>query len=127
MSDDDFEPHIEEDAQQDNAADVAGVKRKQTRVRADKLEAEEFWRKTFASEVGRREMWGLLQAAGVMAERFGAGPNGFPDPYATFFRAGVQSVSDHYLREWQIRDYAGVYLMLCEHHPRYPKPPKAKS
>ena len=105
----------------DSAADKRRLRKQARRRELDEQESARFWEGVFASEVGRREMWAILRAAGVAEPRFGASPNGFPDPHATFFRAGVQSVSDYLLREWQVRDFAGVNLMLCEHDPRFAK------
>ena len=71
-------------------------------------------------------MWSMLVQAGILSERFGAGPTGFPDPHASFFRAGVKSVSDHFLDRWTIRDFEGVRMMRIEHDPRFPKPKPTK-
>ena len=132
MSDDEIDPlePDDEDAERtepepgtpDSAADKRRLKQQQRRQELDDREAEDWWRATFASPVGRREMWGLLKAAGIMDPRFGAGPNGFPDAHASFFRAGIKSVSDHYLDQRTIRDFEGVRLMRIEHDPRFPKP-----
>jgi hypothetical protein len=127
LSDDDpLAPYFEEGdgrepepGEHDNAADPRRIRRRETKIQRDKREADEFWRSVFASEVGRREMWGILLASGFTAERFGAGPTGFPDPNATWFRLGVQTVARELLEGWEIRDHEGVYLMRCEHDPKY--------
>ena len=110
----------------DNAADPTRLKRQKRRVEMDGNEAEDFWRGVFATPVGRREMWGLLHRAGITEARFGAGPNGFPDPHASFFRAGVKSVADAFLDAWTIRDFEGVRMMRLENDPRWPKPKPQK-
>ncbi len=111
----------------DNAADPKRLKKQARKAELDAREAEDFWRTVFGSAVGRREMWRILQASGYTEARFGAGPNGFPDPYATFFRAGVQSVSAHLVDQWTIRDFDGVRMMRIEHDPRFPKPTPEKA
>ena len=108
----------------DNAADARRLKRQKRRNELDAAEDARFWTEIFASPVGRRNMWRILAQAGLLEANFGNSPVGFPDPHATFFRLGVKSVADHLLREWQIADHEGVYMMLLEHHPRYPKPDK---
>lgn len=105
----------------DSAADPARIKKQERRAELDAREADDFWHGVFASPVGRREMWKLLMRAGIKDARFAAGPTGFPDPHATFFRAGIKSVSDDFLDEWTIRDFEGVTLMRMEHDSRFPK------
>ena len=125
--DDPLEPDANEEIPEqpedepDNAADGRKVKRRERRLDRERREGEEFWRGIFASEVGRREMWAILSASGIRAERFGAGPNGFPDPNATWFRLGVQTVARELLDNWQVKDFEGVHMMLREHDPRFAK------
>lgn len=128
IDEDDFTPEIVEDDGQepapgepDSAADPKRVKRQQRRSSREKREGDEFWRGVFSTDVGRREMWRILVAAGYRSERFGATATGFPDPNATWFRAGIQSVSRHLFDEWQALDYEGVYLMLVENDPKFAK------
>lgn len=132
--DDPFAPEIEEGdptepepGTPDSAADKTRIKKQARRAELDEREAEDFWAYVFTAPVGRREMWKLLTQAGITEPRFGAGPNGFPDPHASFFRAGVKSVSDHFLDQWTIRNPDGVRLMRIEHDPRWPKPNPEKS
>ncbi len=125
--DDDAERTEPEPGTPDSAANPKRLKQQQRRAELDAIEAEEFWKFVFASPVGRREMWGLLKQAGVLDARFGAGPTGFPDAYASFFRAGIKAVSDNFLDQWTIRDFEGVRLMRIEHDPRFPKPKPEKA
>ena len=91
-------------------------------------EGSKFWSQVFAHPVGRREMWGILQATHAFEERFACGPNGFPQPEATWFHAGEQALGQRMFFSWQRLDPQGVLLMLQEYHPHFakPKPPKRK-
>lgn len=104
-----------------NAADPESVDRQKLEAEARQREGDQFWRGVFASDIGRREMWAVLQAGYLRGDRFGSGPNGFPHPEATWFRAGSQDFAQRLLDSWQIKDYEGVYVMLCEHDPRFAK------
>src|SRR6202044_500609 len=135
LSDDDdpLAPDFEDDGQEpadgepDNAADAKRIRRQERKIDRDKRESDEFWRGVFTSPVGRREMWAILKAGFFKEERFGAGPNGFPHPEATWFRAGGQDYAQRLFDSWQAKEYEGVYMMLCEHYPPFFKskmPPK---
>jgi hypothetical protein len=125
LTPDDTEPEAETaeadlDAQ-DNSADAPKIKKRLKRIEIEQRESDEFWRQAFASPTGRREMWAILKLAGLGEPRFSSGPNGFPHPEATWFRAGAQDVAQRLLDQWQARDFEGVYVMLCEHDPRFSK------
>lgn len=45
-----------------------------------------------ASEAGRREMWELLDVSHAFQTQFAHGPSGVPDPLASWFQAGQQSI-----------------------------------
>lgn len=122
--DPDQDQPIEEPREGDprNVADPRKVESEAKRIRRYKREAGEFWRGVFASEVGRREMWAILQAGHWSETKFACGPNGFPQPEATWFAAGEQALAQRLHDSWDIIDHEGVHLMKREHDPRYPKP-----
>jgi hypothetical protein len=107
-----------------NAADERAIKKRISKARRSQIEAERFWKSVFADEIGRREMWGILQAAHAFEERFACGPNGFPQPEATWFQAGIQSVGQRLFQSWMLLDREGVFLMLDEHDPRFTRKSK---
>jgi hypothetical protein len=86
-------------------------------------EQRQFWRDVMSSEVGRREMWALLDdVTHTFDVQFAHGPTGFPDPLATWLRAGQQSVGRaihdtlfRYARE-------STLLMHDEHDRRFDRP-----
>ena len=95
------------------------VERKRRRIEQEKVEADKFWKEVFSTPAGRREMWAIMDACHTFEERFACGPNGFPQPEATWFHAGEQAIGHRLYETWQIRDYDGVYAMRCENDTRF--------
>ena len=100
-------------------------KRERKRDRALR-EKDIFWKQVFSSEVGRREMFDILTQCHAFEERFACGPNGFPQPEATWFHAGEQAVGQRLFQSWCILDRAGAFAMLDECDPRFFKSKIAK-
>lgn len=131
MSDDDFaEPDLPGDLPPAQATPSAAAPRSAAaqaeRIRIEKLEADAFWKSVFSNAVGRREMWRLLAQLHPFEERFACGPNGFPQPEASWFHAGEQSFGLRLYQSWAQIDRAGVFLMQDEHDPRFAKPDAPK-
>lgn len=130
MSDDD--PALPDDSDlfgdspEDDSASPRQVESKKRRIARERREREDFWRGVFASEVGRREMWGIIGVqAHAFETRFACGPTGFPQPESTWFQAGEQDIGQRLYQSLFYVDPKGVMLMLQEHDPRFPKPDKA--
>lgn len=134
MSDEPDEPDsvAEDDAAEgkepgnDDAASPKQHENKRRRVAREKLEALEFWRGVFGSEVGRREIWALLLSAHTFEERFACGPNGFPQPEATWFQAGEQAFGQRLYQSWSRDHRAAVLLMHDENDARFVVKGKAR-
>lgn len=105
-----------------NAADPVAVRKRQRRVVRADAESRKFWEGVFASEVGRREMWAILKAAGAFDVRFSHGPVGFPDPQATWFHLGQTKFGMYLYHEWMKQARDGVLTMLDEHSPQFARP-----
>ena len=99
--------------------DPASVVRRAKKLRYDKQEAADFWKEVFSTAVGRREIWSVLQACHFNETKFSCGPNGFPQPEATWFEFGAQSIGRRLFDSWLIMDRDGVLRMLDEHDPRF--------
>jgi hypothetical protein len=86
-------------------------------------EQRQFWRDVMSSEVGRREMWALLDdVTHTFDVQFAHGPTGFPDPLATWLRAGQQSVG-RAIHDTLFRfARAETLLMHDEHDRRFDRP-----
>lgn len=77
-------------AQADNEQ---GTKDQEDKIKIEAREASDFWRGVLSSEVGQREMYKVLHLLGrAFDPPFAASPAGFPDPHATFYKAGQISV-----------------------------------
>lgn len=122
MSDDEPQAEPEEGELPSGQATVDAASLKTLRRQRDKRTIEEregdaFWASVFASPVGRREMWRLLDDdCGLFhANAFACGPNGFPQPEATWFRAGAKDFARRLFDRWEVLDFQGVYMMRVEH------------
>lgn len=103
----------------DDAASAKGIENKQRRIAREQREALEFWRSVFATEVGRREMFAILQSAHTFEDRFACGPNGFPQPEATWFQAGEHAFGQRLYLTWSKNHRAEVLLMHDENDTRF--------
>ena len=111
-----------------NLTDGRKIRRQRKRVDNDAEQASKFWRDVFSTQIGRREMWGLLRAAqsdgSPFTPPFVCGPNGFPQSEATWFRAGQYALGQSFYQHWMQNARDGVFLMLDEHDPRFATPRK---
>lgn len=112
----------------DNASDPKAVRKKAERVKRAKDDGKDFWRKSLSTAIGRAEIWALLQSAGTFEERFACGPNGFPQPEATWFYAGSQAFGQRFYQSLVVIDRVNVFLMHDENDVRFapPKPVRRK-
>lgn len=89
--------------------------------------AQRFWAGVFADRVGRREMWRFFhEEAHAFNDRFAASPVGFPDPHATFFQAGEQSLGLRLYHRCLRYAQQGVSWMHIEHDARHARPEPAR-
>lgn len=100
-----------------NAAEPRSVKRARTKAKLREEEAADFWRRALGSEVGRRELYSILADAHAFQERFGCGPNGFPQPEETWFHAGEQAQGFRLYLSWLRLAPESVQLMMQENYP----------
>lgn len=123
------EPFEEEDGeasapQSPSAVDPASQKRIRDRAKRERDEAAAFWESVFALEVGRREMWKILDSANTFRMRLGFGPTGVPSPEASWIYAGEKDVGFRLYLSWLAICPDGTTAMLKEHHPDLRPPPK---
>lgn len=104
-----------------NAAEPKSLRRQRDTAKRREREAGEFWKQVFATPLGRREMWGILASGGAFEERFVAGPNGFPQPEATWCKAGEQRLAFRLYLSWMEYAPDDVALMVRENEPRLAK------
>ncbi len=100
-----------------NAAEPKSLKAARTRAKLRKEQTSDVVRRAFSTEPGRRERWEILQTAHTFEERFACGPNGFPQPEATWFEAGQQALGFRLYRSWMRLAPEGVALMMIENDP----------
>ncbi len=111
-----------DDREVPNAASPAAVRKARNKQAYDRFAAETFWRATLADPVGRSELYRLLREAGTFEERFACGPNGFPQPEATWFQAGQQAFGMRLFQSLIVIARDDVFRMMDEHDPRFKKP-----
>lgn len=93
-------------------------------LKIQEREAQRFWDLVFSTRPGRREMWKLLRDCAAFEDKFACGPNGFPQPDASWFHAGVASWGQRMSQTWLINHTAEFALMLKENDPRFQKDSK---
>lgn len=124
--DDDQQPDASDESQPDtgpvNAADPVAHRKRLTKAALYHRDVERFWQGVFSNPTGRREMWAILQQAGTFEDRFGVGPNGFPQPEQSWFHMGQRSLGLRLFLSWQALARDGVILMQDEHDPRFTRP-----
>ncbi len=125
MSDD--EDDLPEAVSDESPADTAAVepetyRRKQRAAERRDMDRAVFWKGLLSDSVGRQELWRVLSDAHFDEEKFGAGPNGFPDPLNAWFHAGEQAFGYRLFLTLLRADRNGVVQMLEEHDHRLQKP-----
>lgn len=124
---------LEEDAEGlpalEPSEDVASAKKVRKRALSLKQKAaeeERFLRGILSDEIGRRVLWGILQAGHPFDTKFAAGPAGFPDQNATWMHHGEQQLGLGLYHKWLIIDPQSVFLMLAENDSRFQTAKKRK-
>ncbi len=107
-------------------ADPAVVHDREKRQKREIREGDEFWTSVMASPVGRREIWRFLQTCRINEERFACGPNGQPQPEATWYHAGERDTGMRLYRSLFRISRVGVGLMHDECDPVFAKPRRKK-
>lgn len=116
--DGDGEPAPDDNAMRgtESAADPQRMQRQRRNARREEDEAAVFWRRIFEDPVGRREMWGILAAAGTFDAQFGQG-GGLPHPQFSWWLQGKKDFGQALYHKWLSRAPEAVTRMVIEHHP----------
>lgn len=126
MSDDLEDGNVEDqriDADIDNEVERQRTARKQSKIDREQDEDDRHWKQQLASKIGRRAIYRMFAQAKLWETPFAVGPNGFPQPDATWFQAGQRELVRGIHNKLQILDHASVYLMMCENHPDFKHAP----
>jgi hypothetical protein len=103
-----------------NLSDPKSVKKSRDRARREEQEEASFWRAVLNDRIGRRVMWNLLvNECGGFSPTFQCGPNGFPQPDATWFAAGKYAVGQILYQRWMRLAREGLTQMMDENHPSF--------
>lgn len=103
-----------------NLTDPKQQRRARDRVRREAQENESLWRAVLAEKAGRRELWRLIAEEGrAFNTEFACGPNGFPQPEATWHNLGRQQWALRLYHDMLRIDPDGVRLMHAEHDARF--------
>lgn len=106
-----------------DAGSRKGLKRAEREALKRKEKSDEFWRGVMSTDVGRREMWNLIAVQGHAFETpFAVGPNGFPQPDATMWRAAEQAFGLRLYQSLLMLAPEETHLMHRECDPRFVKP-----
>lgn len=102
-----------------NAADDIAIGQAQQRAKHLADKRRDFWKRVLSEEVGREVMWEVLQGMHAFDTRFATGPNGFPQPEATWFAAGEQAAGWRLYDALRKADFEAVHVMHLEHDPYF--------
>lgn len=109
-----------------NAADPVSMRRRRERRTKAEMDKIRFWQGVFNTTAGRLAMWEILESTGWRETPFAVGPNGFPQPEATWFQAGERAFGLRLYHSWLKLARGGVITMLDEHDPRFADPKKKR-
>ena len=130
---DPIEPEIPEedeiqasDTETVDAASAKGIRKQKRAIRVKDEQKRAIYRQLFSTPAGRRVMWEILNDTNPFEALFVTGPNGFPQPEATWFRAGQREYGLRLYQSWQLLDRDGVNLMLDENDPRFIQAKKSR-
>ena len=116
----DYEPEDPPLPETTNLTDPKAVRRSRDKQKREQQEEDSFWRSVLNDKTGRRVMWHFVNTVcHGFTPPFKCGPNGFPQPEATWFRAGQYALGQGWYQHWMQHDRDGVLLMLDEHDPRF--------
>ena len=77
-------------------------------------ESVEFWQAVFSTDTGRREMFGILTFLNTFDHPFAVGPNGFPQPEASWARLGAKAAGMDLYHKWLRANPEAINLMYLE-------------
>lgn len=106
-----------------DAADPEQVRKRRVRTRLEARKGASFWIMVLSTATGRHEVWRIIASCGTFEERFACGPNGFPQPEATWFQAGEKSFGQRFFKMLLRIDRDGVFKMFDENDPTFARPP----
>ncbi len=107
----------------DDASNLQTVRGKRQKQLQSNAEIIIFWRSLLSQAIGRKVLWDFLNnQCHIFEDRFACGPNGFPDPQATWFHAGAKSVGERLYRTLLRTDLDNVHLMHREYDSSFADP-----
>lgn len=109
-----------------NAGDARSIAEQQKLAEKTAAKAREFWIRSLQDEVGRKVLWDLLESLGTFADNFQCGPNGFPQPDATWFKAGQKAFGHRLYHTLILADRALVFTMHDEYDGNFARPGNKK-
>jgi hypothetical protein len=86
-----------------------------------------WWSAALRDPVGQQIIWQFLTDLHTFEERFACGPNGFPQPEATWFQAGRQDVGLRLHRTLAKFDREALFAMHDAFDPEFAKPKLPRS
>lgn len=109
-----------------DAGNPRAVKKRRQDVEDEQREIDLFWASLMKLPLGRKIMWGLLRDCGTFDASFQCGPNGFPQPDATWFKAGQKAVGEGLYLKLSVVAREDTLRMHDEYDSRFPKPLKKR-
>lgn len=117
-TDPDFDEAVSPESPVEDSVSPKGYRGKQRELSIREDERKQFWNTVLSSDVGRREIWGLLRDSHFDEDRFAAGPSGVPDPLASWLHRGEQAFGYRLFLTFMRYARTGTLQMLEEHDVR---------
>jgi len=126
VSDDDV-PDTVDDEPVASAVDPKQFTERKKRIDVEAEQVRLFWSRTLRDPVGARVIWSMLTDLHAFEERFACGPNGFPQPEATWFEAGKQAFGLALYHKLAQCDREALFALHDLYDPRFAKPKPKRS
>lgn len=119
----------QEDAEGIPAASAVDPRQFVERRKHQEVQAEQvrlFWSRALRDPIGGLIVWQMLKDLHAFEERFACGPNGFPQPEATWFEAGRQSFGLALYHKLALYDREALLALHDRFDPAFAEPKPAK-
>lgn len=103
----------------DNAASPRRQRGKRMDAEIRRREHDAFWRGCLSTAIGRRAVFEYLASCRYKQNTFACGPNGFPQPEATWFQTGERAAAERLADSLMVIEPGSFHLMLAENDPRF--------
>lgn len=104
-----------------SAVDQRDMAKQEQKARHRSKQIEKFWTTVLTMPGAQDALWDFLAWAGTFEDRFACGPNGFPQPDASWHNAGKRSAGEYWRDKLMAHNPEAYIEFLKGRHPSFPK------